>query len=321
MLPVCILLAFLTAVFSVNTGLIPKCDVTCRDTRFEGHFLKCIMQTLQTSNCTFDISEYLNYTIYSLRFTYILVLELVCNNTQYRPIFTNEKNSSFSYNVGVLHVEKCGLLWQDLDSFGKWLPLSDLYLEDWKDRWDEEIVVTEYWKRHLSLIGENDFGIMDSQKGPVVIPQGLRDVKHLTIVNIGHIPRILDVFIWPLIRELVLTNIQLSSQFTQSHLQTIFPKLKHLVITNCNLLQTSIHSHYYVSLRNMFLHNVNATFYENRITDLSNCTLNGNGKNFVLTNKTVPSKWKERGTWDIKFILALCKTTLFFVKAHNKMVF
>ena len=283
-MPVCTLLAFLAAVFSVNTGLTPKCDATCT---YRERILECIIQIPQTNNCTFDVSGYLNNTIYRNLYSFSnLWLELVCYNTQYRPIFTNEQNSSFPYFV-VLHVKKCGLLWQDLDSFGKLLYLFHLYLEDWKDRWNGEIVETEYWKRHLDLSGENEFGITNSQKGPVVIPQGLRDIEHLIIVNIDRIPGILGVFSWPQIHELVLTNVHLSSQFTQIHLQTIFPRLKHLIITNCNLPQISIHSHYYVPFRNVFLHKFIETFNENRITDLSNCTLNGSIEHFHWTNKSL----------------------------------
>ena len=292
MLPVCILLTVLVAVFPVNNGLTPKCDVTCRyfSFIFGDDSVECLIQTTQTSNCTFDVSELSTSNFKSHRHIFglvYLIVELVCNNTQYRPIFTNEQNLSLPNGYVFLDVKKCGLLWQDLDTFGKWLPLRHLYLEDWKDRWDDEIVETEYWKRHLDLRGENESGITDSQKGPVIIPQGLREVKGVIIVNIDHMPGISDVFIWPKIYELFpLTNTQLFSQFKHSHLQTIFPRLQYLLITNCSLPHTFKHV-LTIGIVADFIHRRFVKLDENKITDLSNCTFKGSLEHFGWTYKNL----------------------------------
>ena len=202
----------------------------------------CFIKTPQNSNCTLDVSEvfpsscnqneYLNESHY---------LQLVCDNTQYRPIITNELNISCNTYYGYLNIKKCSLLWQDLDAYGKLLSLLELYLEDCEDQWDKEIVETDYWKKYRDSRGETKIGFTDSQREPVVIPYGLRWVESLTIINMDHTPGILLEFTWPWMNQLVLTNIQLPSHFLNSCLQTIFPRLQRLQVECCNLTQMPFH--------------------------------------------------------------------------------
>ena len=175
----------------------------------------------------------LNDDVYTLFY-----LKLVCENTQYRPTITNEQNASCGNYLGGLYVKKCGLLWQDLDPFGEFVPLAGLYLEDCKDgMWDEQSVETDYWKTRQDLRGGNETGIMDSQIEPGLIPNRLRLFRSLTIISMDHIPEILQGFIWPTIYSLTFTNSQLFSQCINSHVRIILPSLSKLEVTSCHLTQ------------------------------------------------------------------------------------
>ena len=241
MMSACIMLAFFAAVFSVNNGLLPKCHITCKNPGLFNHLFnttsflfklnafECSIHTPETSNCILDVSDIIQSFCNQKELMMTHHLTLVCDNTQYRPIITNRQSRHCRHKIG-LHVIKCGLLWQDLDAFGEFLPLYNLYLEDYEDQWDQEFMKTDYWKKYLDLRGENETGIMDSEMQLVKIPHGLRGITSLTMVNLDQTPGILQEFIWPWMNELVFNNTPLSSHFTHSHLQTIFP-----ILTNFEL--------------------------------------------------------------------------------------
>ena len=224
MLTACIILTF----FAVSDSLTPKCDMTCTVSEdADAIFVpdmpkKCLIKTPQTNNCTFDISELIFHSCNIKDYVYLYDLWLLCDNTQYRLIITNEKKKSCEHYLIHLHVKKCGLLWQDLVAFGEFLRLHDLTFEDYEDRWNDEFMTTDYWQKYLDLRYENKSGIIDSQRDPVVIPHGLRNVDTLEIVNMDHIPKILQEFIWPYISHLDFTNTHLSSQLPHHFSQTNF---------------------------------------------------------------------------------------------------
>ena len=317
MLPACIVLAFFPVVFPVSNGLLPKCHLTCNDTGIPSYWaydsplfhsqiisIECFIKTPQTSKCTFDVSQIVPSSCNQNEFR-IHYVKLVCDNTHYRPNITHEQNISCDTYHGYLHVKKCGLLWQDLDAYGEFLPLYKLYLEDFEGRWDEDIVETDYWKKHLDLRDGNESGITDSQIEPVAIPNGLREVAGL-IFNMDNKLGILKESIWPRIEKLVFTHIQLSYQFTNIHFQTIFPRLQRLDAVSCNLTQppllilsgnkTSVlpgnlyiieKIPYSVDIwKDNFQKHI-LRLYGNRITDLSNCTLKGHLHTISLTGNNL----------------------------------
>ena len=246
MLPVCIVLACFLAMFPASNGLLPKCDVTWSHLEnYDGAntAIECSIKTPQTSNCTFDVLEVLPPDCEKEKFDYFMTyhLKLNCDNTQYRPIITNEQKRYCDNYISDLHIIKCGLLWQDLDVYAEVLGLSHLYLEHCKDRWDEEIVETDYWKNHQHVRGEDVSGITDSQIKP-----GVKSVYKLTIVNMDHIPGILQEFIWPNIFKLVFIKSQLSSSPLPTGLFENLPSLD-TVDLSTNLL-TTIHSGTFVNL-------------------------------------------------------------------------
>ena len=242
-------MALFAALFPVKNVLLQKCHLRCKhkesassDSNLVAFSLMktismtCFIKTPQTSNCTLDVSEVIQSS-YNQEGKMIHYLTLVCGNTQYRPIITNAQNISCGNCRGTLHVKKCGLLWQDLDAYGESQPLHILLLDDYEDRWDEEIVETDYWKKHLNLRGHNEPGSTDTEVEVIAIPHGLGDAVILKIINMDHIPGILQAFVWPKILKVTLTNVQVSSQFMNSDLQTVFPRLGTLEVASCNLTQ------------------------------------------------------------------------------------
>ena len=310
MLSTCIILAFFVVVFPVSNGLLPKCHLTCNDPgplsdlmRIEFYFFRtiyidCSIRTPHSSNCTLDVSDIIQSSCNQNESSSHMLM-LVCDNTLYRPIITNRQNRYCQNYYGVLWVIKCALLWQDLEAYGEFLPLAELHLEDYKDRWDQELMESDYWKKHLDLRGENESRTTAPQIEPVEIPPGLREVRSLTMVNMDNTPGILQKFIWPWTYEVVFNNSQLSTQIPNSRLQISFPKLQSLGVISCNLTQPPS----FFALDNMTLvspgnlsqlekfltsTSISENYFNepsfwldgNRISDLSNSTLKGNEKHF-----------------------------------------
>ena len=261
MLSACIILAFIAAVFPVSNALLSKCDHTCRDLRNDewDFFTECSIKTPQTSSCTLDVSE-----MFPFHCTNTHHVKLVCDNTQYRPIITNEQNIYCHYILnGSLHVKQCGLLWQDMDMYGKIVLINQLYLVDYEDRWDEEIVKTDYWKNHWYTyfrIGSESGN--DSQEEPDIFPRGLQFLHTLQIFNMDHIPGILQRCIWTSIHHLVFTNSQLSSSRLPAELSKNLPSLENVDLSDNSL--TDIPAGLFKSLSSL----ENVDLSDNSLTDI-----------------------------------------------------
>ena len=286
------MLVFIAAVSQVSIGLTPECNVKCKSTQNQGYtFIECFIQTPETSNCTLNVAELLSG---NCNITFYHSLHLVCDNTHYRPILTIDLVNCVRFH-GKLHIKMCGVLWQDLEQLGHVLFISELYLEDFNDRWDEELMETDYWKKYLDFRGKNKADTRDLQKQPdiPVIPFGLRWIITLAIVNTDHIAGILQEFFWDYLVNLVFINSQVS-KVINSRFQTIFSNINRLEMTRCNLTEpprlisgnnTSLlpgnmsvtekfqnfgyHCKYYFYMQSLILDG-------NWITDLSNCTFKGN---------------------------------------------